>query len=249
MDLKSLRDEAIEATGRFFAEHHDLVPDEDSDEWEAEYRRQFALAKARHAAKRPGDAARVPNGGSDAPEVKWPELNGPPAQQRWAVSLRAERLKAIQSKELRDWLAGTWTASQDWINTRDLPLPAFLRRAEAQHADHRRQSETQAGARRAEQQSKAVAAARVQRQLEAAGITAKGLIELIDVSARTAAAPMRGKLAELEVEGRSLRVFETSSAAVLVVIENGTAGRSEYAIERDKGLVADLALFAQAQAS
>ncbi len=49
MDLKLVREEAIEGTTRFFWDNRGFVPNEDSEEWEAEYRRQFELAKARHA--------------------------------------------------------------------------------------------------------------------------------------------------------------------------------------------------------
>jgi hypothetical protein len=45
---------------------------------------------------------------------------------------------------------------------------------------------------------------------------------------------------------RNLRIFETSDPNVLAVIEKSEAGRSQYAIERDDGLVADLRLFAEA---
>jgi hypothetical protein len=50
----------------------------------------------------------------------------------------------------------------------------------------------------------------------------------------------------LEVGKRNLRIFETSDSNVLAVIEKSEAGRSQYAIERDDGLVADLSLFAEA---
>jgi hypothetical protein len=124
-------------------------------------------------------------------------------------------------------------------------MPSFLRRVESQYAEHRRQSATRATATQAERQITAAAVETVQRRVQAAGITVEGLIELIDVSDRRAVAPLRVKLAELDAGGRSLRVFDTSDAAILMVIENGQAGRTEYAIERDEGLVADLKLFAQ----
>jgi hypothetical protein len=53
----------------------------------------------------------------------------------------------------------------------------------------------------------------------------------------------------LEVGKRNLRIFETSDANVLAVIEKSEAGRSQYAIERDDGLVADLRLFAEARSA
>ena len=241
MDPKALREEAIEATGRFFADHRDVPPDPDSEEWEAEYRRQFELAKKRAAAKRSAGPAPAPAADDD----KLPEIRGAPAQQRWAVTIRAERLKAIQNKDVRGWVAGAWTA-KEWVDTRDLPTPMFLRRVELQYADHRREAEAQASVLRTEQQAKAAEAAIAQRQVQAAGITVQGLIELIDASTRAAAAPRKAKLAEIEIEGRSLRVFETEDPAVLMVIENAKTGRAEYCIERDAGLAADLTLFGRA---
>ena len=55
MDVKLVREAAIEATNRAFWDKDGFVPDEDSDEWEDEYRRQFALAKKRHATERPAE--------------------------------------------------------------------------------------------------------------------------------------------------------------------------------------------------
>jgi hypothetical protein len=246
MDMKALREEVVEATTRFFLEKRDFLPNAESEEWEDEYRRQLDLAKRRHAAKPPAGAARPASAVlRDESEGEWPELSGAPAEARWAMTLRADRMTQIQSKELRDWLGGAWASSKPWIDTRELPMPSFLRRVESQYAEHRRQSATRATATQAERQITAAAVETVQRRVQAAGITVEGLIELIDVSDRRAVAPLRVKLAELDAGGRSLRVFDTSDAAILMVIENGQAGRTEYAIERDEGLVADLKLFAQ----
>ena len=41
MDLKELRDRALEATTRFFVERDGIVPDQEGEEWEAEYRRRY----------------------------------------------------------------------------------------------------------------------------------------------------------------------------------------------------------------
>jgi hypothetical protein len=82
-------------------------------------------------------------------------------------------------------------------------------------------------------------------KVKAAGISARGLMDLVDVSPRVKTAPISAKLAELHADARHLRVFETTNSAALLILESGTAGRSEYAIERDDGLVADLKLFAQ----
>ena len=47
MDLNALREAAIEATSRALHDKHGFVPGDESDEWEGEYRRQFALLKQR----------------------------------------------------------------------------------------------------------------------------------------------------------------------------------------------------------
>jgi hypothetical protein len=250
MDVKMLRERAVEATTRFFVDSQGFAPSEESEEWEAEYRRQFELLKKSSAT--PAVAASTPAAGivpADEGKAAWPELSGAPAQQRWAVKLRAERLQEIQSKALRDWLAESWTAAKDWIDSRDLPAATFLQRAERQHAEHRRQSEQRANAAEAERRSKAAIAEADRRALQAAGITAEGLVELVDVSPRVAAAPLKLKLAEVEAGGRSLRIFETGTSDRLMVIETGDAGRIEYGIEYDEELVADLKLFARGQRS
>jgi hypothetical protein len=245
MDLEALKEQAVEATTHFFVDKNGFAPGEDSEEWEDEYRRQFELVKKRHAMKRPVDTTRtaaiVPN---DERHAAWPELSGAPAQTRWALRLRADRLKEIQGKALHSWLAGAWTSAKDWIDTRDLSTSMFLHRVELQHAEHRRHLDQRAGALEAERQAKAAASAADQRAVLAAGITAEGLVELVDISPRTATAPLKAKLAEIDAGLRSLRIFETSTLDRLIVIENGEAGRTEYAIERDEQLVADLKLFA-----
>ena len=58
--------------------------------------------------------------------------------------------------------------------------------------------------------------------------------------------PLKAKLAELDHDGRNVRVFETDDPALLMVLEKDQTSRGEYAIERDAGLVADLALFMRA---
>lgn len=249
MDMKALRAEAMEATARSFLENGGVPPSEDSEEWEDEYRRQLALAKERHAAQ--GPTATAPPGGAVLREERaadWPDLSGPSGEKRWAMELRDERLKQIQSKDMRAWLARSWTAARDWIETRDLATPVFLRRVEAQYAGYARQSAKEAGLKAAERQAEAAAGAALRRQVAEAGISAESLLELIDVCVRAAAAPLKLKLAELDAGGRNLRVFETANPRVLMVIETAAPGRTEYAIERDDGLVADLKLFAQATA-
>jgi hypothetical protein len=59
-------------------------------------------------------------------------------------------------------------------------------------------------------------------------------------------------LSETEISGNgdvanaTCEFFETGNEDVLAVLEKSKAGRSQYAIERDDGLVADLTLFAEA---
>lgn len=247
MDLRTVREEAIEATTRAFWDKNGFVPDEDSDEWEEEYRRQFERAKRRHET---GQAADVkPSAAVSAPpeEVDGAVLTGAPTQIRWAAALRADRIREIKDPGIRHWLATTWTKAKSWLDTREMPTPTFLQRIQPHYAEYRRQADDRARALEAERQAKASAVEALQREIEAAGITVEGLIELIDIAERLPAVPIKGKLAELELEKRNLRVFETTDPAVLMVLEKAETERSEYGIERDEGLVADLRLFARAE--
>ena len=247
MDLKAVREEAIEATTRSFWDKSGFVPDEDSDEWEEEYRRQFEQAKRRHAAGgsspiRPAPAAVVP----PEEEPGWAVLTGAPTQIRWAAGLRADRLKEIRDPGIRQWLATTWTKSKSWIDTSSLPADIFMKRIAPHYAEYRRQADERARLLAAERLAETAAADEIRRQVEAAGITVEGLIELIDIAERLPALPIKAKLAELAADGRNLRVFETDDPAVLMVLEKAGTNRSDYAIERDEGLVADLRLYARA---
>jgi hypothetical protein len=242
MDLKEVRDRALEATTRFFVDRDGILPDQEGEEWEAEYRRQYDLAR-RHAPER----HRAPPERRAAPDrAEWPELAGSPAEKRWAAELRSARLAAIESKDMRSWLAATWMTAADWIETRDMSTPDFMRRIGSQYSASRREAEARADEHAAAERAKVAAANVLRDRVQSAGITAEGLIGLVDVSPRTTEAAMRGKITELEVGKRNLRIFETSDPNVLAVIEKSEAGRSQYAIERDDGLVADLRLFAEA---
>jgi len=246
MDLKLAREEAIEATNRYFWDKSGFVPDQDSDEWEDEYRRQFEQAKKRHAEDRP---APTPPTVADAPpeeEPGWATLSGPPTQIRWAAALRADRLKEIRDPGIRNWLAATWTKSKSWIDTDNLETEIFLKRIEPHYAQYRRQAEERARSIAAERDAKTAARDEIRRQIEEAKITVEGLIELIDIADRLPVLPIKAKLAELGIAERNLRVFETDDPTVLMVLEKARAGRGEYAIERDEGLVADLRLYARA---
>jgi hypothetical protein len=245
MDLKAVREEAIEAATRAFWDKNGFVPDQDSDEWEEEYRRQFEQIKRRHATGRPPETRLAPI--AAAPTEGWAALIGAPTQIRWAAALRAERLKEIRDPGIRDWLTTTWTKAKGWIDTQNLPTATFLQRIQPHYAEYRRQTDERAKVLSEEREAKEVAAEALRRELEAAGITADGLVELIDIAERLPAVPIKAKLAEIDVGGRNLRVFETGDSAVLMVLEKADAERHEYGIERDEGLVSDLRLFARAR--
>jgi hypothetical protein len=242
MGPKELRDRALEATTRFFVDRDGILPDQEGEEWEAEYRRQYDLAK-RHASE-PHHAE--PERRAAPGHLEWPEIAGSPAEKRWATELRGARLASIDSKDMRDWLAATWTTAADWIKTRDISTPNFLHRISTQYAASRRDAQARAHEHAAARRAKVAAANALRDRVQSAGITAEGLIGLIDVSPRTTEAAPRGKLAELKVGERNLRIFETSDPNVLAVIDKSDTGRHQYAIERDEGLVADLRLFAEA---
>jgi hypothetical protein len=242
MDAKTLREHALVETERFFLTKFGTAPAEDSDEWEAEYRRQFNRLKN-------GAASSVPAAPADAiVEEKpsdLPAMIGTPADQRWAFALRSERLKQIQNRDLRTWLAHSWIKSKEWIDSRDLAIEAFLRRIEPPFEEARRKSATETAAADAARRVQEAAAKELQDKIKAAGISAAGLVELIDVSPRAAALAIKDKLAEIRLDGRTVRIFETANPAILMVLEKRDDGRSDYGIERDEGLVADLKLFAR----
>ena len=106
------------------------MPDEESEEWEAEYRRQFELAKQRQTAAgaRPDAAApRAPAPAAPPPDpTGWAELTGAPTQIRWAAALRSERIGEIRDPAVLDWLATTWTKAKSWIDTSGLRDPGVL---------------------------------------------------------------------------------------------------------------------------
>jgi hypothetical protein len=250
MDLKLVREEAIEGTTRFFWDKLGFVPDPDSDEWEDEYRRQFELAKQRLADG--GATAAAPAAAPaamPAPQpIGWVELTGAPTQIRWAATLRADRIGEIRDAGVREWLATTWTRAKSWIDTQELPTPVFLQRVAPHYQEYRKKAGEETRIRAEQRRAQEMASDELRKQVETAGITAEGLVELIDICDRLPPMPIKAKLAELDRDGRNLRVFETDDPAVLTVLEKDQTGRGEYSIERDKGLVADLALFMRAMA-
>jgi len=242
MDVNALREAAIEAANRALYEKHGFVPSEDSDEWEDEYRRQFAALKQRYGgelqtAQRPITAAN---------KQALPELSGTPEQLRWAASIRDERLREIPSEAVRAFWAQTWTRAKVWVDTRDVPTATLLQRLKPQYDEYRKKRTEAAEAKKAEAQKKAAEAAAYRRKLQEARITPEGLVEMVDASDRFDPAPLTSKLAEIDVEGRHLRIFETSDPNLLLVKERNDRGHEDYAIERDEGLVGDLKLYAQA---
>lgn len=245
MDLNALRDAAIEATARTLYDRNGVSASEDSEEWEDEYRKQFARLKALG-----GPAATVaPTPAAQAAGDKWPELSGTPEEKRWGATIRAERFLEVKSEGVRRFLAEIYPRAKTWIDTRDVPTPTLLQRLKPQFEEYQKKAQERAQARAAAKSAQSAAEAAYRKRLQDAGITREGLVELIDASERTDPAPIAAKIAEIAIEGRSLRVFETSDRARLLVKEKTDRGQQDYGIERDDGLVADLKLFAGAPAS
>jgi hypothetical protein len=246
MDLNTLREAAIEATARALDDRLGYVPSDDSDEWEEEYRRQFAALKQRLGSDLKPAAPR-PAATAARPAPSWPELTGTPEQRRFAATIRDERMHQIPSEPFRVFLARTWTRAKQWVDTREVPTAVLVQRLRPQFDEFRKHEAEAARARAAEAQRKVAERAAYEQHLKEAGITPEGLVELIDASERFDPAPIAAKLAEISVEGRQLRVYETSDPNLLLVKEKrGPRSLDDYAIERDEGLVADLKLFGQA---
>ena len=241
MDLDQLKEAAIQATARALEQKFDILPDEDSDEWESEYRRQFALAKQRYGVGTP-TVARAPAG----PALQLPELRGDSHELvHWGEQVRAERLREVSNPAVRAWMAKTWTRAKLWVDTRDVPIGTLLQRTQGQYDDYRRQQADQQSAQNAATRQKAAALAAYQEKLQKAGVSEAGLVELIDASERVKPGTLGEKLAELHGVDRHLRVFATADPDTLLVKEKNLTGQHDYGIERDAGLVADLKLFAE----
>ncbi len=243
MDLTQLKEAAIEATARALQDKLGVVPDEDSDEWEDEYRRQFTLAKQRYGVTTPTVAR------ATGPALQLPELRGDTQELvHWGEQVRVERLREVTDAARRGWMAKTWTRAKLWVDTREVPIATLLQRTQTQYDEWRRQQVSEKSAQTAAAQQKAAAIAAHQAKLQKAGVTEEGLVELIDASDRVKPAPLGEKLAELKGADRHLRVFATSDPKALLVKEKNLKGNFDYGIERDDGLVADLKLFASAPA-
>lgn len=241
MDLGQLKEAAIEATARALQDRLGIVPDEDSDEWEDEYRRQFALAKQRYGVATPTVARAA------GPALQLPELRGDTQELvHWGEQVRAERLREVANPAVRTWMAKTWTRAKVWVDTRDVPVATLLQRTRPQFEQYRRQQADEQKARAAGVQQKAAALAAYQAKLQKAGVSEAGLLEMIDASERVKPAALTEKLAELNGVDRHLRIFATADPTALLVKEKNLTGQHDYGIERDEGLVADLKLFAEA---
>jgi hypothetical protein len=241
MDLTQLKEAAIEATARALQEKFGVVPDEDSDEWESEYRLQFALAKQRYGVATPTVARAA------GPALQLPELRGDSHELvHWGEQVRAERLREVTDAARRAWMAKTWTRAKLWVDTREVPIVTLLQRTQGQYDDYRRQQVADKQAQSAAMRQKAAAVTAYQEKLRKAGVTEEGLVEMIDAAERVKPAALGEKLVELHVPDRHLRVFATADPAALLVKEKDLKGQHDYCIERDEGLVADLQLFASA---
>jgi len=245
MDLNALRDAAIEATARTLYDRNGVSASEDSEEWEDEYRKQFARLKALGgpaAVVAPSPAAAA------AASDKWPELSGTPEEKRWGATIRTERFLEIKSTGVRQFLADIYPRAKTWIDTRDVPTATLLQRLKPQFEEYQKKAQERAQARAAAKAAQSAAEQAYRKRLQDAGITKEGLVEMIDASERAAPAPIAAKLAEIAVEGRALRIFETTDRTRLLIKEKTDRGQEDYGIERDEGLVSDLKIFAAAPA-
>src|SRR5260370_42707123 len=104
MDLNALREAAIEATAKALYDKLGFVASDDSDEWEEEYRRQFAALKQRFGSELTTAPPPRPANAVAAPSRNWPELRGTAEEQRWGSSIRDERLSGVPNQTLRSFL-------------------------------------------------------------------------------------------------------------------------------------------------
>lgn len=241
MDLNALREAAIEATARALYDRNGVSASEDSEEWEDEYRKQFARLKALGGS----GVVVAPSPAASAAPDKYPELTGTPEEKRWGATIRAERFLEIKSAAVRQFLIETWPRAKTWIDTRDLPTPTVLQHLKPQYLEYQKKAAARAETRAAETAAKSAAAAAYKKRLADAGVTREGLVEMIDASERTPPAAIAAKLAEIAVEGRTLRVFATADPNRLLVKEKTDRGQEDYGIERDEGLAADLTLYGE----
>src|SRR5580700_10196635 len=154
MDLSQLKEAAIEATTRALQQKFDVMPSEESDEWEDEYRRQFALAKQRYGVGVPTVARAA------GPALQLPELRGDTQEViHWGEQVRTERLREVANPAVRAWMAKTWTRAKVWVDTRDVPIATLLQRTQPQYDEYRRQQAERQKAQSTAAQQKAAALA------------------------------------------------------------------------------------------
>jgi len=112
MDMKVVREEAIEATTRAFWDKNGFVPDEEQRRVGGGIPPSIRAGQktARDRATRRGQARC--GSGAAAGRARLGELTGAPTQIRWAAALRADRLQEVRDLEIRDWLATTWTRAK-----------------------------------------------------------------------------------------------------------------------------------------
>ena len=221
MDLNTLREAAIEATARALDDKLGYVPSDDSDEWEEEYRRQFAALRQRHG----GDlqARRAAPGGAPGAAAVRSEA-GPSCPARRSRSAGRRRSATSGCARSRASRSASFSRepgrapSNGSIRATCRPR-CWYTRLRPQFEEYRKQQEEAARARAAAATQKAAELAAYQQRLKEAGITPDGLVELIDASERFDPAPLAAKLAEIAVEGRHLRVYETSDPNLLLVKE------------------------------
>jgi len=161
MDLTQLKEAAIEATTRALQQKFDVMPSEESDEWEDEYRRQFALMKQRYAVD---TKAIVRPPVSAGPALQLPELTGDREHVHWAEQVRADRMREVADPSRRAWMVKTWTRAKLWVDTRDVPIATLLQRTQGQYDDYRRKlaEQQKAAAAATQQKTAAIAAHRAQ---------------------------------------------------------------------------------------
>ena len=147
MDLKLVREEAIEGTTRFFWDNRGFVPERGQRGVGgripapvrvgegAPCRRRSQSTELRRSPRRDSRCRNRPH---------WAELTGAPTQIRWAASLRAERISEIRDPGVREWLATTWTRAKSWIDTQELPTPVFLQRIAPHYQEYRKKADEEA---------------------------------------------------------------------------------------------------------
>ena len=146
MDLHALREAAIEATSRALYDKHGFVPSDDSDEWEDEYRRQFALLKERYGAEVVTPPR--PANGPATLQRQLPELRGTPESSAGAARSATSACARSRARRCEPSWSRPGPRAKQWIDTRDVPIRMLLQRLAPQY--ERLAQEADRGGRRAE---------------------------------------------------------------------------------------------------